>query len=52
VSFWFSSGTVLYLLMRQVCDGQDTGELWTPGLIAGTHVTPEADAATDVDDED
>src|SRR5262249_17418602 len=23
VSFWFSAGTTLYLLMRQVCDGQD-----------------------------
>jgi hypothetical protein len=45
VSFWFSGGTVLYLLMRQVCDGQDSGELWTPGLIAGTHVTPEVAAA-------
>ncbi|HYE60392.1 MAG TPA: hypothetical protein VD997_00215 [Phycisphaerales bacterium] len=52
VSFWFSGGTVLYLLMRQVCDGQDTGELWTPGLIAGTHATPEAEPAPEVDEEE
>jgi hypothetical protein len=41
VSYWFSSGTVLYLAMRQVCDGQDIGELWTPG-------PPPAPVATDV----
>ena len=52
VSFWFSGGTVLYLLVRQVCDGQDTGELWTPGLIAGTHATPEAQPAVPSDGED
>jgi hypothetical protein len=51
VSFWFSGGTVLYLLIRQVCDGQDTGELWTPGLIAGTHATPDAGADAAEDDE-
>ncbi len=42
ISFWFSGGTVLYLLIRQLCDGQDTDELWTPGVIAGTHAGEEA----------
>jgi hypothetical protein len=43
VSFWFSAGTTLYLLMRQVCDGQDVGELWTPGMVAGTHAPVEVE---------
>lgn len=30
VSFWFCGGTVQFLLMRRVCDGQDVEELWTP----------------------
>ncbi len=30
ISFYFTAGTVLYLVMRQLCDGQDTAELWTP----------------------
>ena len=50
VSYWFSGGTTLYLLMRQVCDGQDVGELWTPGMVAGTHAAPEVEGA-DGDDE-
>jgi hypothetical protein len=33
VSMLASMSTVLYLAMRRVCDGQDLGELWTPGLI-------------------
>ncbi len=36
VSYFFCGSTVLYLLMRRVCDGQDTGELWMPGMIEGT----------------
>lgn len=28
--------TVVYLGIRRVCDGQDTGELWMPGLIEGS----------------
>ncbi|MCE7973547.1 MAG: hypothetical protein DYG92_04365 [Leptolyngbya sp. PLA1] len=34
VSFWFCGGTVQFLLMRRVCDGQDVEELWTPGAPA------------------
>lgn len=29
-SFIASGGSVLYLLMRRVCDGQDVGEVWMP----------------------
>lgn len=36
VSYFFSASTVLYLLMRRVCDGQDIGEIWMPGMIEGT----------------
>jgi hypothetical protein len=28
-----AAATVVYLAMRRVCDGQDLGELWTPGAI-------------------
>lgn len=37
VSYWFSAGSVLYLLTRQLCDGQDQGELWTPGNSPGSY---------------
>jgi hypothetical protein len=50
VSFWFSAGTTLYLLMRQVCDGQDVGELWTPGMVAGTHAPVEPGEGEEFDE--
>jgi hypothetical protein len=36
LSFVFSGSTVLYLLMRQLNDGQDPSEIWMPGMIGGT----------------
>lgn len=36
VSYIFSASTILYLLLRQVHDGQDWSELWMPGMIEGT----------------
>ncbi len=36
VSYFFCGSTVLYLIMRRVCDGQDLGEIWMPGMIEGT----------------
>jgi hypothetical protein len=30
-----SASAMLYLAMRQVCDGQDLGELWTEGEVEG-----------------
>jgi hypothetical protein len=36
VSFFFSGSTVLYLVMRRACDGQDVAELWMPGMVEGT----------------
>lgn len=36
VSYFFSASTVLYLLVRQIHDGQDWAELWMPGMIEGT----------------
>lgn len=47
VSFWFCGGTVLYLAVRRVCDGQDVEELWTPGATPGT--VPEEDGDDDDD---
>lgn len=35
VSYFFSSSTVLYLILREINDGQDHTELWTPGRSAG-----------------
>ena len=52
VSYWFSGGTALYLLMRQVCDGQDAGELWSPGMVAGTHAPADPEDAQAPGDED
>ena len=36
VSYAFCAATIVYLLMRRVCDGQDTTELWMPGMVEGT----------------
>lgn len=33
VSMMLTAGTLIYLFMRQVCDGQHHAELWTPGQI-------------------
>lgn len=29
-SYFFSAGTVLYLIARRICDGQGTGDIWAP----------------------
>jgi hypothetical protein len=31
VSYFFTAATLIYLLVRQSCDGQDYTDLWTPG---------------------
>lgn len=31
-----SAGTMMYMAMRSVCDGQDLAELWTPGSVEAT----------------
>lgn len=36
VSVYFVAGVIIYLLMRQLCDGQDQHELWVPGMVEGT----------------
>lgn len=36
VSYVCCAGTLLYLAMRRVCDGQDVEELWSPGMIEAT----------------
>ncbi len=33
ISMVLTAGTMVYLFMRQVCDGQHYAELWTPGQI-------------------
>lgn len=37
VSYLCCAGTMLYLVVRRVCDGQDMGELWRPGMVPGTY---------------
>ncbi len=40
---YFGASTIIYLLMRKTCDGQDVEEIWQPGLVPGT-MAPEPDA--------
>ncbi len=35
-SLLFTGSTMMYLLLRQVHDGQDLSEVWVPGLVEGT----------------
>ena len=43
MSVYTSVTTVIYLLIRQVCDGQDHRELWMPGMIGGTQASATGD---------
>lgn len=36
VAYYFASSTIMYLLIRKKCDGQDPTEIWRPGMIPGT----------------
>ena len=44
VSWHATAGTLVYLLLRRVCDEQDLREVWMPGVIPGTRAseTPAA----------
>jgi hypothetical protein len=33
---YFCASTIIYLLMRQACDGQELSEIWQPGVVPGT----------------
>jgi hypothetical protein len=33
---YFYASTIIYLLMRQACDGQEMSEIWQPGVVPGT----------------
>jgi hypothetical protein len=53
LSFYFSGSSVMYLLLRRVCDGQDPLDLWFPGQAAGTvSHTPAASDPVTRDDAD
>ncbi|MCA9296349.1 MAG: hypothetical protein KC983_07520 [Phycisphaerales bacterium] len=41
VAYLFASSTIMYLLIRRSCDGQDVDEIWQPGLTPGT-LAPQA----------
>ncbi len=41
LSGFFSASTMVYLLMRSACDGNDTRDIWWPGLIQGTNIPSE-----------
>ncbi len=36
ISWHATAGTLVYLLLRRVCDEQDLREVWMPGVIPGT----------------
>ncbi len=40
-SGFFSASSVVYLLMRQSCDGQDTRDIWWQGISQGTAIPSE-----------
>ncbi len=39
VSWHATAGTLVYLLLRRVCDEQDLREVWMPGVIPGTRAS-------------
>jgi hypothetical protein len=40
-SGFFSASTMMYLLMRSSCDGQDTRDIWWQGIAQGTAIPEE-----------
>jgi hypothetical protein len=44
---YFGASTIIYMLMRRACDGQEMSEIWQPGVVPGTTalepVGPEAE---------
>jgi hypothetical protein len=47
-AYYFSASTIVYLLMRRACDGQELDEVWEVGAAPGT----SAELAPDEVDED
>jgi len=51
---YFGASTIIYMLMRQACDGQDMTEIWQPGVVPGTSaldpVGPEAEDAAQTEE--
>ncbi len=45
-AYYYAASTIVYLLMRRVCDGQAVGEIWQAGSIPGT-ITPLPEAVAD-----
>lgn len=45
IAYYFAASTIVYLLIRRKCDGQDITEIWRPGMIPGT-VTPVPEPET------
>jgi hypothetical protein len=46
VSYILCAGTILYLLMRKLADGQEVEEIWMPGMVPGTAAAATAPAVT------
>lgn len=46
VSYILCAGTILYLLIRKLADGQEVEEIWMPGMVPGTAAAATAPAAT------
>jgi hypothetical protein len=36
IANYFGGSTIIYLLMRRACDGQEITEVWQPGVVPGT----------------
>ncbi|MEE9129107.1 MAG: hypothetical protein V3T84_03750 [Phycisphaerales bacterium] len=43
---YFSGSTIVYLLMRRACDGQEITEIWQPGQVPGTAASTPVDQDT------
>lgn len=53
LSYGASASAVLYLVLRKLTDGQDTSEIWMPGMVGGTMApvaVGESEPAGDGDD--
>ncbi len=51
LSYGACASTILYLLMRKLNDGQDTSEVWMPGMVGGTLAPIETPGNGEADEE-
>lgn len=52
VSLYFTTSTIIYLLLREHNDGQDPADLWMEGMVGGTLAAVQGATPSEFDDQE